>query len=151
MKIKVCFYKGFKGDLLDKLICLVTFSKYSHCELILNNGYSYSSSSRDNGVRRKLISYSSDKWDTYYINVPDESNVYYFFTNTKGFKYDYVSLLINHILPFFKIKNPKQYYCSEWITEALNMIIPNPPFKHFQLSPGQLFRILKKNNLLDGI
>lgn len=146
--IKICFYKGFKGTFLDKMISLFTFSKYSHCELLLSDGYSYSSSNRDGGVRRKIIDYDPDKWDIFNLEVISEKYIYIFYNHTNRCSYDYISIFINFILPFFRISTGTQYYCSEWVSTALSKVMEESPFKSFQITPGKLFKLLRNNNYL---
>ena len=53
--MQIAFYNGYKSKTLwDWIVCIISRSKYSHCELIQDN-LSYSSSNRDGGVRFKRI------------------------------------------------------------------------------------------------
>lgn len=146
--MKIAFYKGFKGDWKDILICIRTFSKYSHCEIVGSDGFCYSSSPRDGGVRKKEIDLKDGKWETFEINVEHKRFEYYknqtilnkFFESTKGQKYDWVAILFSMAVKLgFEDKN--KWYCSEWCCAFLN--------KRFslnmntQISPSKLFRTLK--------
>jgi len=93
--MKIAFYKGLKyGNWLDKLICLGTMSRYSHCEIVFSDGVSASSSPRDGGVRFKNINYSDDKWTLFDVIYPSdvdfEAMVRYHFAVHEGDKYDYL-------------------------------------------------------------
>ena len=83
-------YKGPATGLFNitfhKVVCWWTRSKYSHCELVIN-GTAYSSSSRDKGVRKKEIDFSSGKWDLYPVEL-DEVFVLNFYERAKDDKYD---------------------------------------------------------------
>lgn len=146
--IQIAFYKGFKGDWLDKCISIFTLSKYSHCELILNDGYSYSASYRDNGVRAKIIDYNPEHWDIFDIEVSKQMPISVFYTYTEKCPYDYISLFVNFFLPFFRIDDSSQFYCSEWCSAALDKVLPTFHFKSHQITPGKLFKILNRHKLL---
>lgn len=64
--MQLAFYKGPPTDaghfFAHYGVCAVTFSKYSHCELVIG-GLCYSSSARDGGVRSKRIDLTSGRWD----------------------------------------------------------------------------------------
>ena len=64
-KVYLAFYKG-KGDWSDKFIRFWIKSKYSHCELIINNpenGEWISASPRTLLVEKRRINYNPDNWD----------------------------------------------------------------------------------------
>lgn len=69
--MKVAFYKYEHGNYEDWLIAKATSSKFSHVELIFDDGYSFSSSPRDNGVRFKKINYVPEKWEIIDLKVSD--------------------------------------------------------------------------------
>jgi hypothetical protein len=106
-------------DVLAKLIKLGTNSDFSHCELIFN-GYSYSSSLADNGVRSKPISevyVHPENWLIIPLYWADGSKIIEFFENTEGQKYSWVGVIVCQIFNF-RIKVPG-YFCSEWVIAAL--------------------------------
>lgn len=145
----IAFYKGFKGTITDKAICIWTFSKYSHCELLDNKGYSYSSSSRDGGVRKKQIPYNPEKWDYYTLNIKHPTKykwLYKFYSVTEGCLYDWIGIVFSQILPL-SIEDSSKYYCSEWILYFFKYIL-GVDFKEMQSSPGRLYRILKKKGMV---
>lgn len=120
------FYKGTKAEnpratLWDRIICLVTGSRFSHVELsFVDNDPLYlcwSSSTRDKGVRCANIDIRSGHWELVPldINTSDE-----WFIQHKGKSYDYVGLIGTIIkLPFFSSKN--KWFCSEIIAEFLGL------------------------------
>jgi hypothetical protein len=71
--MKIAFYKGLHRDssLLDKGICIASFSRYSHCEIVFSDGLCASSSWMDGGVRFKAINIGSGNWDVYGLSIPD--------------------------------------------------------------------------------
>lgn len=133
----VLFYKA-KGQLLDRIIRLVTKSKYSHVE-IFSNGYIYSSSPRDGGVRRKAfnLALNTSKWDYLPIDLKVE-RLENFYTKTVNKKYDWLGVL-RFILPFFK-QNKNRYFCSEWVGECLRYSQPE------LLTPQDLYNLIKNND-----
>lgn len=92
----LAMYKG-EGNFYDKLIRAVTFSKYSHCELVINE-LCYSSSPRDGGVRVKYINLHDGKWDLFPINGDDQKAREWFIKNV-GKKYDWLGA-VTSVLPF---------------------------------------------------
>ncbi len=124
-------YKGPADDLSHKIghwgICLWTRSKYSHCEIVID-GYGYSASSRDGGVRKKLIDWDSGKWDM--IPLPDLDTMYVlnFYNRTQNDDYDFRGLAW-FVLPFTK-DHKTRWFCSEWCAAALGL--PNANQYHIQ-------------------
>lgn len=125
MKIQVAFYKGppKSSDILHVIthnaIKLRTWSKYSHAELVID-GWAYSSSVRDRGVRRKQIEFDTSKWDIIDID-PSAVNLNYamhFFLLFEGSKYDWWNI-VRYVLPFVKHKKNK-FVCFEFIGAMLN-------------------------------
>lgn len=148
----ISFYKGFKGNISDKAICVWTFGKYSHCELLDNKGYSISASSRDDGVRKKKIPIDLDKWDYFVINLKHPAKFKWletFYQLTKDSKYDWYGIFLSQILPF-GIEDPNKYYCSEWILYFLKHIL-YLPINIDQASPSRLYRVLKKYDFIRDV
>lgn len=125
MKIQIALYKGppKSSDILHVIthnaIKLRTWSKYSHAELVID-GWAYSSSVRDRGVRRKQIEFDPLKWDIIEID-PSVVNLDYamhFFLLFEGSEYDWWNIL-RYILPFVKHKDNK-FVCFEFIGAMLN-------------------------------
>ena len=131
-------YKGPATGLFNitfhKVVCWWTRSKYSHCELVIN-GTAYSSSSRDKGVRKKEIDFSSGKWDLYPVEL-DEVFVLNFYERAKDDKYDYKGLLW-FVIGYIPQK-ANRWFCSEWCGFAMKI-----PFAH-KLSIQDLVDYLQK-------
>lgn len=135
--MKIALYKkpskGFIKKLVHYGICIVTLSRYSHCELIINEKC-YSSSGRDNGVREKIITdiATSGHWDIFEINNANEEYALQVFNNFVGQKYDYLGVA-RYLFPFLpNIKN--RWYCSELNAAMLN--IPK------EKTPQDLFKVV---------
>jgi hypothetical protein len=134
------FYKGTKAEnpdttIWDRVICLVTGSRFSHIELSVRSYGTvhdcYSSSTRDNGVRFARIDISSDHW----VQVPISKAVDITWLNTKlGQKYDYIGL-IGSVLNVNWFYSKRKWFCSELIAAALGL--SDPEF----YTPEDLFKV----------
>lgn len=133
-KIQLWFYKA-KGNFLDKLIRLVTRSKYSHVELCID-GYCYSSSQWDGGVRRKLINFS-DHWDKIELEVSSEHklDMLILFQEENGKKYDWFGAIKTAIR--FVPEHEDKFFCSEIVAQALGL--PKPR----NWTPEDLYQFFK--------
>lgn len=124
-------YKGPADDLVHKishgLTCWWTNSLYSHCEIVID-GYGYSSSGRDGGVRKKLIDWNSGKWDMIPLPDLDVDYVLSFFAITDQDDYDYRGLSW-FVFPFVHDYKTR-WFCSEWVAAALKL--KNPNYYHIQ-------------------
>jgi len=142
--VTVALYKveAENADYIDTIISWYSGSKYTHVELILSDGYMYSSSYRDNGVRKKLHAKDDNSWD--YIEVDaDEENIVKFFELTNHADYD-LKGIFGFILPI--IDRTNKWFCSEWCANALkvsgcqNFWIQSP----HKLKPSDFPTILNK-------
>lgn len=129
--MKLALYKG-EGNFYDLLTRLVTFSKYSHCELVID-GVCYSSSPRDGGVRAKIIDLQDGQWDTYSIKG-DKVKALSWFNNHDGKSYDWMGT-IKSVIPLF-VNHKDKWFCSEAIAAALNIEKP------YRFTPVGLYRFL---------
>lgn len=130
--------KGKQFSLIETLIRLRTFSKFSHVELVyeLNDTYFKSYSSYPGvGVRKELFT-NLDEWE--FVNIDNikhnnKEKVDEFFAKTNGKGYDYQG-----VLGFiFRInENPNKYFCSEWCAEALGFKNPS------KFSPQSLYDLV---------
>lgn len=109
-------YKG-DGNWFDKAIRFVTCSKYSHDELILPDGISYSSSSRDSGARRTRIKYKYGHWDYQVVYIdPVKAKQIFFLHEGKG--YDWTGILLSQLFPF-GLHEGSKVFCSELIAKMI--------------------------------
>lgn len=116
--MEIYFYKG-KGNWIDKIIKLLTFSDYSHVECKVGDWF-YSSSKRDNGVRKKKFSVVRKNWDVITLNLSQEviDKAVEFAESNLGKKYDYFGA-INSVF-WFPINGDKDsWFCSEFCTKML--------------------------------
>ena len=134
--MKIAFYKSKNGRFIDHLISLVTFSKFSHCELVMSDGECLSSSMRDGGVRSKYINLN-ENWEVFQLNGEyDEETTRYYFKLFEGELYDTVGA-IGSVFSV-DITSPDKKFCSSLcsVLLGLNTIV----------TPAGLFKLLKKNN-----
>lgn len=145
----IAFYKGKKGNFFDKAISIWTLSKYSHCELLDKEKNFYTSSPRDGGVRRKKIDIYLEKWDLYKLNIKSPQKYKWlkeFYETTKGAEYDWLGIVFSEVFPF-GIEDPNKYYCSEWCLYYLKYFC-HLDIEKTQISPGGLFKLLKKKGII---
>ena len=138
--MKLAFYKA-KGDWKDKLIRLWTKGPYSHVEIIDEDGYMYSSSPRDKGVRKKAHEFNPDKWD--YVEVEINPGLLKnFFEETKGEHYDLAGIL-GFVIPVKDRTN--RWFCSEWCSNVLKISGHKAMWKQepSKISPNRLYKLLK--------
>lgn len=114
--MQIAFYKA-RGNFYDLLVRIATLSKYSHCELVID-GTCFSSSPRDNGVRKKKIDLNSADWDL--IDLPeylDKQQAINWFNQHIGQKYDWSGAIRSASL--FGKNKQNRWFCSEAIAAAL--------------------------------
>jgi hypothetical protein len=74
-------------------------------------------------VRKKRFdNYSEAEWDIIELEATAEQlkAVTDFWELTRGQSYDWVGMVLSHILPF-RIKRIDKWYCSEWVAYALGV------------------------------
>lgn len=134
----VAFYKGTHegiSGIYNRGVRLVTHGKYSHCELIFNDGMSASASFMDRGVRFKRISYSTvSNWD--FVHVPDslEAAAREWFNDHEGDKYDVMGNV--HFLVPMVNDDKEKWCCSEAVGAALGIR------DAWRFDPNSLYAIL---------
>ena len=142
--VQIAFYKADKAKKhrwLTKLIAWWTGGEFCHCEIIID-GFMYSSSNWDGGVRKKKWNGAGDKWVVIPVLGVDKQKILDFYKETKEEKYDYLGIL-GFVLPFKD--REKQWFCSEWVSNALKIagckkLWLQEPSK---ISPNKLYKILK--------
>lgn len=113
---KVAFYKAWKGDWTDWLIALWTWGKYSHVELVLENGKGFTASGREDRVRIKEIDFDDGRWEIIEI---DKEVDFVLLESLLGHKYDKLGILFNEFL-HIPVNGPQRYYCSEVVSCVLH-------------------------------
>lgn len=137
--MKVAFYKGTRPGLqgiYNRLVRLLDGSKYSHVELLFNDGISASSSYMDGGVRFKVIEFDSKKWDLFELKGYDSVKAKLFFAEHLGQPYDVMGN-IKVIIPWWPHSKTK-WHCTEIIAEALGLEAS------YSFGPKKLFEYLVK-------
>lgn len=123
--MNLAFYLAAKGTWFDRLIAAFDKGEYSHVELVLvpTNGLSVccSSSSRDGGVRTKLIALNDGKWDRVEVpTTPEQDRISQEFVAPicqRKAKYDWAGILgfpLHH-----NTQDSQRWFCSELCTAAL--------------------------------
>lgn len=109
-------------DIGAKIIKLATKSSFSHCELIIN-GYSYSSSIPDKGVRYKAlvdVYKHPENWtliELPWLNKNRVSKIIEFYDMTADDPYGWGGLILGQL---FNIRiDARGYLCSEWVIAAI--------------------------------
>ena len=141
--MKVAFFKG--TGIIDLLIRFYTFSKYSHCELLFNDGSWFGC--KPNGdtktnYRSRII---NDKWDFIELNITleEEKKIKIWCDNEVGCSYDWKGIFLSQILPFGEQSRDK-WFCSEICVEALQVIGKLLGITSWKISPGKLYKLLTK-------
>jgi len=132
--VQIAFYKA-PGNLVDKTIRWGSNSIYSHVEIIGPDGYGWSSSQRDGGVRSKKIDFESGSWDILDVAWVDARSAVMKVHPHLGKKYDYAAILLSHVLATERHAKGR-WICSELVAHCLGL--PNP----HTLSPGRLYDML---------
>ena len=114
--------KGFFDKLVHAVVRVATWSKYSHCELVIN-GVCYSSSFRDGGVRKKSIDLTSGKWDLISIDINDEGRALRRFAEREGRKYDWIGAILS-CTPWQRKESSKEF-CSGANAHTLGFVHPH--------------------------
>lgn len=119
--VTLALYRPYRTfDVGGKLVCWWTASPYSHCELVLADGYAYSSSIRDGGVRRTLIDFTSSHWDLVQLPWADPTRVLEYYEQTRDDPYGWKDLLLRQV--FNKAGDSRGQFCSEWCAKALDVM-----------------------------
>lgn len=107
--------KAFYNSFQDALIRLLTKGVYSHCEIAIlrsDGRYDcYSASIRDGGVRHKVMSLPSDRWDLQLIDNIKPHSVLSHYKRTCHHRYDTLGALG---IVFLSPQSQAKSFCSEW-------------------------------------
>lgn len=138
MGVMLALYKGPpRNDWMHTAshygIRLWTWSKWSHAEIVID-GWCYSASARDSGVRRKQIDLSSGRWDLVSLPLTEQeiSRALAWFLRHEDDLYDYWNIG-RFILPIIGHER-YQWVCFESIGAALGLAAPQ------KLTANDLFR-----------
>lgn len=137
--VALALYKG-RGQIGNAGIRWWTSSEYSHCELVVD-GWCYSSSMMDKGVRRKLINLKPDNWDLIELPWADSERVRDYFAQTDDDAYGWLGLIRSQLFNRGRAQRDAQF-CSEWCANAMGL--PNAP----SYSPASMGRLAEYINRL---
>ncbi len=151
----VAFYKPSLWDLLrhpfDLLICLFTWSRYSHVEVVIGSENKwtdlkwYSSSPRDGGVRCRQMAPRPGAWRIVHIpwiNGQDAEWAEHWFRSRAGTQYDWLGALTCLFGGF--LNHTRRWFCSEAVVEVLRALHSYPlgGRKSYTISPARLHNAL---------
>lgn len=144
--LRVAFYKA-KGNFIDTIVRLFTWSKYSHCELLFPDGRLFSSDGWESKGVRFTTKYRPDNWDILYIGTDTKTidNLVMWCNTFVGKKYDWLGVL-RFVFPFLKESKDK-WFCSEICTKALQEIkFLDQDIKAYKITPKKLYRLIVDTN-----
>ena len=141
-KIGIAFFRS-ESTFREKFIKWWTGSSVVHSEILLPDRSIIGISPEDSSRVRRTVNKLDERWEIIEIEITDEQYqlVICFFEMTHGMKYDWLGMILSHILPFY-IKHDKKWYCSQWIACALTYAGIAPLFYN-KINPGKLYDILK--------
>ena len=121
--IKVAFFKGYPDSRLHKFVRWWTKSRYSHAEIVLDQGTTWVSISPflfSKIQKRTDVLEPEEHWDFLEIVVTASqlSALEDFIDETVGDGYDWFGMISSQLLPLI-IKGKRRWYCSQWIAHAL--------------------------------
>lgn len=127
--VRLALYIG-AGRVGNALIRWWTGDPASHCELVID-GWCYSSSLMDGGVRRKRIGPGADeislapgKWLLIALPWADPHQALTYFARTAGTRYGWASLILSQLLNRNR-RVAGGEFCSEWCAAALGLPAPS--------------------------
>lgn len=150
--VTLAFYKARKGNWLDfALNAFGGFGGFAHVELQFSDGWSFSSTSRDDlgkgeasGVRFKKIDYKPDRWEFVPLREVDEDTEISMRGHAVclvGAPYDFAAC-VRYVLPFWQ-QHPEAFMCSEVVSTVMLaagvLRTDIPPHK---ISPNRLYKLL---------
>ena len=151
--MKIIFYNGhktlfshliyFKQRYLDGVSKEV--AKYTHVELLFSDKVMYSSSERDRGVRGRYMPKLKDHWDIVDIKMSEssEQKIRNWCESQDGLKYDITGIVFAQILKTNWFLQDDEWFCSEFVTAALQEIGLCPNVAPHMITPADLYNLLK--------
>lgn len=127
-------------DIGGKAICWWTRQPYSHTEIHID-GYCYSSSLRDGGVRKKFIDLSPPWWSMIPVPWRDPEDALKVYSQYAGMDYGWFDLIAQHIFKL-PVSDPRPI-CSELC--ALMLGLPESTARN--MAPGQLVEYVLMRNV----
>lgn len=135
----LAFYRG-RRTLVDRVICSVTRSEFSHVEFLPDGpaGRAISSSGRDGGVRWADIDFGSGRWDVVCVPWAPPAALERI-EGQIGARYDFPGLIGSQFLNLRR-QSAARWFCSEICAYALGMSAPH------RYSPGDLYIAVVERN-----
>ena len=120
-QLRILFYKA-DGKLLDKLIRWWTNSKYSHCEILFENGLMFSADGWDSKGVRYTSQFNPENWEVVTITLDDYKVKYLkmWCDDRVGKGYDWTGVL-RFVVPILPQLDEK-WFCSELCGAALKYV-----------------------------
>ena len=118
MSAALALYKG-KGNWVNSIIRWRSQSIYSHCELVVD-GWMYSSTVRDGGVRCKIGYLPEEDWDIIPIHFTNGESILLHYSETKDNPYGWRDLAQSQIFGR-STADDKGDFCSEWCAAAIGL------------------------------
>lgn len=120
MTALLAFYKGpprndWRHTISHYAIRLWTWSRYSHAELVID-GWCYSSSPRDGGVRRKSINLFTGRWDVVPVTIDEHLALQWYRKHLRQ-GYDWAGIW-RFVIPFLP-QSEDRWFCFESIGAML--------------------------------
>ncbi len=125
-RVMIAFYKGWSSRPIKMAkhasIRLLSFSKYSHCEFVLEKTEKFGksmcwSASSKRGVTKEQIRICNKDWDILEVAVPIKDCIERF-QKIEGAKYSYIGAIIASVYCISKSRS-KRWFCSEAVYFAL--------------------------------
>jgi len=116
--MKLAFYIAEHGEILDRFIGLLTLGSYSHVEIVFDDDWWFSASTRDGGTRFKKI-VGGTHWDYLPIKCDSgqEAAIYNWCKNHVGISYDYIGAL--GLCVGINMSSNTKWYCSRIVANVL--------------------------------
>lgn len=138
--VYLALYKG-RGNWVNSVIRWRSQSIYSHCELIVD-GYMYSSTVQDKGVRCKPQIYLKEEdWEIIPVSFTDGEDILQYYKLTENHPYGWIDLAQSQIFGR-STTDDRGDFCSEWCAAAIGL--PNAA----TYSPQRLGEVVKWANSL---
>lgn len=140
----VAFYKG--PGFVSRLIKLWTRSKYSHCEILFEDGRHFSADTKmPMNTRFSTEPLTIKNWDFIVlpVGIDDENKIKAFCVDEVGCRYDWTGIFLSQFI-HLGYQSKSKWFCSEVCAAALQQIGLLPGWKPNRISPGKLFKLLDK-------
>lgn len=121
------------------------YAKYTHTELVFENGMWWSSSEYDKGVRFKEIVDDKGNWDYVDLKVSkaEYDKVYAWCEEQNTNRYNWFWIFFAQVLNTRWFVKVGDLFCSQWCTKALQQIKRLCGVDAIFVSPGELMYLLK--------